>query len=257
MWAVVAVALVAAGFAAMSCGGGTQKKTPTNDPTANLNTQGKVRLAQSYLEAGRAAEAVKVIEDAVADDPENPSLYNYFGQLGLLTGRLGKAEWALQEALRLDPHFTDAHNNLGAVYDRLGRKQDAEREFLACLKDPSYPTPEKVYLNLGILYRSEERLQEAITMFRKAVGIDPKYYQGHYELALTLEAVGRLEEAVREFEVAAPAYRNSGPYHYRLGFSYMRIGDEVKARENLQRVLEVSPGSESAAQADDLLKVLN
>ena len=42
-----------------------------------------------------------------------------------------------------------------------------------------------------------------------------------------------------------------------LAVAMDQLGDKNQAREHLTRVLEVSPGSESAAKADDLLKMLD
>jgi type IV pilus biogenesis/stability protein PilW len=254
-WTVGLVTMLVISAALVGCGG---KKKSTQEPDPDrLDAPGKIRLAQSYYRAGRANEAIGVLDEAIQEEPDNAGLRNFYGQVLLLTGRLDEARDAFRGALEVDPYLTDAHNNLGAVYDRLGMKREAEAEFRKALDDPSYPTPEKVYLNLGLLYRSEERIEEAVSMFRRAVEIDPEFYLGHYELASTLESTGRLEEAAREFEVAAPGYRNSGEYHYRLGFTYMRLGNNAKARYHLNRVIEVSPGSESAAKADDLLEMMN
>ena len=72
-----------------------------------------------------------------------------------------------------------------------------------------------------------------------------------------LDRVGKIDEAALEYEVARPDYRNVGEFYYRLGFVYFRLGDQAKARENLERVIQVSPGSNSAAEANDLLKMIN
>jgi Tfp pilus assembly protein PilF len=173
-----------------------------------------------------------------------------------LSGKYAEAEAALRKALEIDPTLADAHNNLGAVYDRTGRKDEAEREFRLAIADPVYPTPQKAYLNLGLLYGSAGRDSEAIHALRQAVEIDPKYYQAHYELAALLDRTGSLDEAVREYEVAAPDYQSSGEYFYRLGFGYFRLGNRAKAREALARAIEVSPGSEAAARSDEVLKLL-
>ena len=167
-----------------------------------------------------------------------------------------EAEAAFRKALELDPFLGDAHNNLGALYDRMGRQDEAEREFRLAADDPAYPTPEKALLNLGLLYASQGRDEEAIRVLRKAVEIDRKYYRAHYELASLLDKGGSIEEAVREYVVAAPDYQASGEYHYRVGFAYFRLGERAKARESLLRAIEVSPGSEAAARSDEVLKLL-
>lgn len=254
-WVVVLTAV-----AALACAPAVPTKDTKDRMRENtlkgMDTASRVRLAQSYFENGRSKEALDLLEETATLDPENAGLRNFYGQLLFLTGDLEGAERELRKALVIDPNLTDAHNNLGAVYDRQGRKSEAETEFREVLADRTYPTPEKAYLNLGILYDGQGRSQDAIAELRRAVEINPRFHQGHYELAGMLERSGKLQEAAQLYEVAAPAYRNFAPYHYRLGLTYFKLGDRLKAREHLNRVLELAPGSESAAKANEILDLL-
>jgi type IV pilus biogenesis/stability protein PilW len=231
-----------------------EKKKAPPDPKTEATTH--FRLAQSYLNAGKIHDAANEMKQAVTILPDNAEFWNFNGQILFLAGRYEEAEQAFRKALERDSYLTDARNNLGVLFDKTGRKSEAEEQFRKALTDPAYSTPEKTYLNLGLMYASEGRRDEAIRELRKSVEIAPKYFRAHYELASQLEATGKLEEAAREYEVAAPDYRTSGEYHYRLGFTYVRLGNKPKALEHLRRVQEVSTGSENAARADDLLKMV-
>jgi Flp pilus assembly protein TadD len=242
---------MASGAASSGC---AAPKAKPKDPASETATN--IRLAESYFNAGRVNEALDILEKAAASQPGNAPLRNYYGQLCFLSGRNAEAEASFVKALELDPRLTDARNNLGALYDATGRKDQAEREFLKVLADMTYGSPEKAHLNLGILYLSQGRQDEAIEHLRKAVEINPKFWRGHFELASVLDKTGRLEEAAREYEVAAPDYKGSGEYHYRIGLAYMKLDESAKAREHFVRCQELSPGSESASKAYDLMKML-
>jgi len=249
---MLATGLLLAVTSVPGCGG---KPSPAKaDP--KIENSKRVRLAESYAKAGKMADAVEILEEAVSIDPTNATLHNYYGQFLFLAGRFDAAESVFRKALELDPYLTDAHNNLGALLDRTGRKDEAIAEFRRALEDPAYTTPQKVWLNLGMTYSSQGRSEEAIGAFRQAVEIDPKFYRAHFELASELDKTGRIEEAVRLYEVAAPEFRSDPTYHYRLGVVYVKLKDRDKARLHLNRVLELSPGSENAVKAADLLKVL-
>ena len=216
-----------------------------------------VRLARSLFRAGRVGEALATLDTAIAREPDNASLHSYYGLLCFQAGRNEAAVEALQRAIEVDPYLTDAHNVLGTVYLELGRTVEAEQQFRTALEDPAYPTPEKVYLNLGLLYDSQGREDEAVGSFRQSVGIAPDYHKAHFHLASALDRVGKLAEAAREYEVAEPAFKNDGEYWYRRGFAYYRLGRAGNALESLQRVRVVAPGSASAARADELLELLD
>ena len=249
-----ASAIVFAAVVFASAAGCAPAKSKPKDPAPEAATN--IRLAESYFGAGKMNEALDILEKTAASQPSNAPLRNYYGQLCFLAGRNPEAEKAFLQALEVDPRLTDARNNLGAVYDATGRKDEAERQFLQVLADPSYSSPEKAHLNLGILYRSAGRQQEAIAQLRRAVEINPKYYRGHYELASALDKAGLLEEAAREYEVAAPEYKSNGEYQYRIGLAYMKLDQPGKAREHFSRCQELSPGSEAASKAYDLMKML-
>jgi len=240
-------------LAAASSGCGAPKAKP-KDPASETATN--IRMAESYYAAGKVNEALAILEKAAASQPGNAALRNYYGQLSFLAGRNAVAEASFLKALELDPHLTDARNNLGALYDATGRKDLAEKEFLKVLADFTYASPEKAHLNLGILYLSQGRQDEAIDHLRKAVEINPKFWRGHFELASLLDKSGRYDEAAREYEVAAPDYKGNGEYHYRIGLAYMKLDQPGKAREHFVRCQELSPGSESASKAYDLMKML-
>jgi superkiller protein 3 len=243
--------LIAAGLiCAAACGGAKVKPNPETEVAT------KMRTAQAYFNAGRTGEALELMREAIAQDPGNPRLHNHYGKYCMLSGRFPDAEAAFEKALEIDPYLTDARNNLGAVLDETGREAEAEQQYRKALEDRAYPTPEKVYLNLGVLYDSQGRQEEALAAMRRAVEINPRYLQAHFNLADLLDRQGKLEEAAREYEVAAPDYRLSGEFHYRLGFVYYRLGDKLAAAEHFRRVIEVSPGSAQAARADEILKTI-
>jgi tetratricopeptide (TPR) repeat protein len=244
-----AVLIVLAG-----CGGGGAAGTKEPVETTPMY---KMQMAESLMNAGRVGESLATMQEAIEVEPENPALRLQYGQLCFRAGRYNDAEEAFLKALEIDPYRTDAHNFLGTVYQEQGRPSDAEREYRAALQDLAYPTPELVYLNLGLLYGDLGRDDESIEALRKAVGINPKYYKAHFHLAAALERSGKIDEAAREYEVAEPGFTGSGEYFYRRGFALFRLGQEREAREALNRVLEIAPGSESAAQAGEVLRMMD
>jgi tetratricopeptide (TPR) repeat protein len=213
-------------------------------------------MAHSMMKAGRLGDALRLVAEAVAADPDNPQMHDSQGRILVQAGRFAEAEPSFLKVLELDPYHTDAHNFLGVIYNEIGRKAEAEEQYGLALADPAYPSREKVCLNLGLLYSSQGRDEEAIESFRRAVEIDPKYYRGHYELASILDRTGKTEEAVAEYEVARPAFAAMPEYHYRMGLAFYTLGEHERARESLNRVISLAPGSNYAVQADELLKII-
>ncbi len=91
-------------------------------------TDASLRFLKAVLlaEAQQGADATVLLERLTQDFPELPEPYNNLAVLQASAGRLDQARSLLDTALRLDPNYRTAHENLGDVYVRL-----AQRAYLA------------------------------------------------------------------------------------------------------------------------------
>ena len=81
-------------------------------------------------ETGRAPEAIDVYVALVADYPELAEPYNNLAVLYAAQGRYDKARVALEAAIRGNPGYATAYENLGDVYARLAAQAYARAEQL-------------------------------------------------------------------------------------------------------------------------------
>ena len=83
-----------------------------------------LRFLQTVMltESGRSAEASRLLEQLSEDYPELPEPYNNLAVLQAAEGQLDRARSLLEAALRLDPGYRTAHQNLGDVLLRLGQR---------------------------------------------------------------------------------------------------------------------------------------
>lgn len=70
-------------------------------------------------EISRPADAIAVLERMTEDFPDLPEPYNNLAVLHAADGQLDRARNLLETALRLDPGYRTAHENLGDVFVRL------------------------------------------------------------------------------------------------------------------------------------------
>ncbi|GEM_PF-4969060 len=102
---------------------------------------------------------------------KTPEGYYAMGKYFFYQGRLEKAKEAFTDAVRLDPGHVDALNGLGAVFDRLGQYDSAEKAYRAALlKDPKAA---HVWANLGYSLLLAGKAGDALEPLQKAVGLDP------------------------------------------------------------------------------------
>lgn len=77
-------------------------------------------------ESGRSAEAIAAFTQLTEDFPELPEPYNNLAVLHAAQGQLDKARTLLEAALRGNPNYATAHENLGDVYARLASQAYAK-----------------------------------------------------------------------------------------------------------------------------------
>ena len=110
-------------------------------------------------------------------------------------GQPDEATTSYEEALRLQPAFAEAHNNLGVARREQGQLDQAEASFREALRlKPAYAA---AHNNLGQVLSRQGRLQEAAACFGHAVQAQLDFARAWQGLGDALRGLGRLDEAVR------------------------------------------------------------
>jgi len=94
-------------------------------------------------EQGKSAEAINVFQKLTEDYPELPEPYNNLAVLHASAGNYDKARVALERAIRTNPAYATAHENLGDVYAKLASQSYDKAMQLA---DPNQQPPQKAKL---------------------------------------------------------------------------------------------------------------
>ncbi len=162
-------------------------------------------LALQYVHEGRYRLALEKADQAIALDPQNAEAYDNAGLALFHLGRYADAQKAFEQATKLQPESALYWNNLAGALREQGQLEEAERivreEALA--RDPALPVG---HLNLGLIYMRMDRWEEAIGEFRQALALFPPG-EGTAniwgDLGQALFAAGRYAEAQSAFEEAA------------------------------------------------------
>lgn len=94
-------------------------------------------------EQGKTADAINVFQKLTEDYPELPEPYNNLAVLHASAGNYDKARVALERAIRTNPAYATAHENLGDVYAKLASQSYDKAMQLA---DPNQQPPQKAKL---------------------------------------------------------------------------------------------------------------
>jgi tetratricopeptide (TPR) repeat protein len=173
-------------------------------------------LAFAFSKMGREREAIAVYQELLQVDPERaPDIYNQLGQLHVRQGQYAEAALAFEEGLRISGDADrrrrpDMNYNLGVALKRDGRIEEASRAFSAAVSGylemiRRNPRSAPLHFALGSVYAEMGLFQDAALSFRMAVASNPADVQAHMHLARSLEAQGRLDEALEALKAGTEA----------------------------------------------------
>jgi tetratricopeptide (TPR) repeat protein len=115
-------------------------------------------------------------------------------------GMKEKAVAKLQEILKIDPGFCDAHILLGHTYLDDGKVDEAIAEFTYVIKCD--PTSNDAKVGLGMAHAKKGDTDKAIEYFQSALKLNPKPEKVYYEMGKSYEKKGDLAKAVESYKLA-------------------------------------------------------
>jgi protein O-mannosyl-transferase len=111
--------------------------------------------------------------------------------------RVAEAEWQYRIATAISPLSTRAHNAYGEFLFDSERLQDARIEYE---RSAAVEPTGEAYDRLGDIYQASEDRPRAEAAFRQALALNTYDSHAHFGLGQVLEAAGKQEDALHEFE---------------------------------------------------------
>lgn len=214
----------------------------TGDAIAKIDEQ--FLDAYSFLRAGMANErtgnypgAVRAYRRGLEVAPTDVELLNSLGFALFQQGESEQAVTALERALDVDPQHWKAHNNMALAAIDLGELELAEahyRESIAIQPQPA------IYNDLGFVLERQGLVDEATSLYREALALDPASASANYNLGSTLARQGELELAETHFRTSLASKPNAAT-HTALAIVIGRQGRMDEAATQLAAAIEADP----------------
>ncbi|MDI6807761.1 MAG: tetratricopeptide repeat protein [Candidatus Eisenbacteria bacterium] len=155
-------------------------------------------LAFLSAKNGRIAEAREWLIEA---QKVRPRLGEHMLALALLSEVSGDEDGTLtykKKAAALSPASPECWSSLAFEYSKRALPDKALIAFVRALElAPNYAD---LQFNCGLVYLEERNLEKAVGRFREALHINPGYTFARNSLASTLAKLGRVDEALEEYE---------------------------------------------------------
>jgi protein O-GlcNAc transferase len=188
----------------------------------------------THFKSGDDSLAIVSWRKALDIIPKDAELHNFVGIAYHRLGKLNEAARAFKRAVEYDPTYYEAANNSGYLLFLLERYAEAKDNFKLALKiNPDYQ-PAKKNLELvnqvmtgsiamdAFKYSEEaakkDDYQEKITVYQRALNINPDYAKVHNNLGVALFYEGYYDSAYHHLEQAVRLQKDYPEAINNLGF---------------------------------------
>jgi len=180
---------------------------------AMQNAAGRHKIGVGFYSEGKIQQAFVEFQHAYELNPQNKEVLYAIGIIYLLDfDETLKAIDFFQRAVKIDPAYSEAYNNLGYAHAKIGKFDAAIPFYKKAVSNLLYATPEKAFVNMGNAYYRLGRYDEAAVAYKDAIKRAPDFDLPYLGLALCYNATGKYGDASAALShaiVLNPQYKGS------------------------------------------------
>ena len=183
--------------------------------------------------------SLTLYEHTLAVTENNYIIHSNYGNALTEEGRYDEALLHFSRALRINPRYSKARNDIGRVFLKQGEIDEA----IACFNEVLRLKPDyhKAHYNLGIALQKQGKLNQAIEKWKKALHLKPDFPNANFNIGLALTHQGNFDDAIKHFNEALRAEPDWPEAHYHLGGVYYRQGRLDLSVEQCIEALRLKP----------------
>lgn len=219
--------------------------------------------AKNYYEAGTTAlvqgshtTALEKLLKAAEYNPKDPFIQNNLALAYQIKKFYKKAEFHFLRALELREDFSDAQNNLGALYIKMKKWDEAIKYCEMAVTNPLYRTPEKAYSNIGRAYYNLKNYKQAIRYQKKAIEYDSEFCYAHTSLGQARMKNEQYDKASYALKQAISLCKTYEAPYYVLGLNYVKAKRPSLAIKQFNVLIRRFPEGKYHAKAKRIIKIL-
>ena len=204
----------------------------------------RMTLAQSCLRSKQYQCVLDVYREILTLNAESAEADMLAGEAYDELKNDARALAEFQAAVKADPTAPDVHFGYGYLLWRVLKFSEAEKAFRSELEN----NPEHA-LALAYLGDTEIRLHhsdQAVPHLEHAVRIQPSVAIAHLDLGIIYESQGRKNDAVRELTTAESLSPDDPSIHWRLGRFYESMGQKAEAKSEFDKTRNMQQAKEQS-----------
>ena len=199
---------------------------------------------QELSSAGRHQECLQACQQLLQSEAENTLPWKYAGKSLVALGQFEKAHQYLVKAHELDNQDPEILKDIGNIFLNLGCTDDAKKWYTKALEVNNKYAP--AINNLADIQRQSGNNKEAADLFKQAIETDPQLIQAYLGAAVSLLALGDLDQAQTIAKKAIQINANLPGINEILGIIFQNKKNFQKAIESYQEELVINPQSNTS-----------
>ena len=179
---------------------------------------------QNYIEADKYFHKLLYVQ-------KKPEIFFIQANIHKQLKKYDTAITYFEEAIQLNPNFSEAYNNLGNIKKRIGKIEEA----ISCFKKAIELKENNIlaYFNLANTYRENRYFNELIETYEKILSFNPNDIKTLYNLGSTYLFLGEISKGKNFFEKIIKINKNHVP-SYRNIISVTKINKENEIFKQLE-----------------------
>lgn len=196
-------------------------------------------LGSDYRTSGHPREAIPHFEAAIRLDPKHGGAYQEMALAYRELRDYPEALKAAEASIAVEPDRSEFHSVLGLLLVDTGDFDRAQEEFSQVLSlDPNNAV---AWNNAGNAYRAMGRQEDAAGAYKKAIELSPHYAYPLNGLATILVSQKKTQEAIPLMEKALELDPQFVEVYLNLGIAFHTLGEKDKARTCYRSFLKLAP----------------
>jgi len=202
----------------------------------------RYELSQIFMTLKRLDDAETQLQAGLLSAPREALLWARLGQVYLLKGDVEHAERALVASRDIDASDPGVRYNLGRLYEKQARDEDALVEYLAFIElAPNDERAKGVRRRVALYYENSNKPREAIEQYRALESMEPERVEYHQLLGDLLYRQAEYDAADLEYRKALDLDPNSAPALFNVGFIAKMKGNLEEAETFLTKSDALAP----------------
>lgn len=197
--------------------------------------------------------AVGYLNQALSLDPRHCPSYKLLGLVFFRKGDFAEAVSAYQRYVEFCPDSSEAHTNLGIVYQEMGSEGRAEEEYKMSFAIDENPNAS---FYLAKLYLGQNKLDLALEFIQKSIQKNSTRAGAFNLQGVILNQMGRYPEAIESFQDGQRLAPNDVIIGANLGMAYYNNRDFDNARSVFERALPRIQDESLKNKIQEYLKIL-